>query len=85
MPRTQFLHYDSASATYLKDNANTGANYSPFNANYAMNQTMRKIKKVYLKSLEMPVGFANVRKGVTDTLKFTINGTSYTVTLPEKN
>ena len=50
-----------------------------------MNQTFRKVKRVYLSSVEFPVGFSNVRTGCTDTLKYILNGTTYTIVLPEKN
>ena len=50
-----------------------------------MNQTFRKVKRVYLSSVEFPVGFSNVRTGCTDTLKYILNGTTYIIVLPEKN
>ena len=83
---TQFLHFDSANANYITDVNNTSTSTSnPYKSQFSMNQTFRKIKRVYLKSLELPIGFSNVRTGSTSTLKFTLNGTAYTVVLPEKN
>lgn len=84
--KTQFLHFDSANATYLTNLTDTTmCPANPYLAKYAMNQTFPHIKKVYLKSIELPIGFTNVRCGSTDTLKFTLNGTSYSVVLTEKN
>ena len=84
--RTQLLHFDSVYATYLRDlNSSTGNITMPYRAQFTMNQTFRKIKRVYLKSIEIPVGFCNVRTGSTATLTMLVNGTSYSVVLAEKN
>lgn len=83
---TKFLHFDSANSNYISDITNTSTNVrNPFKASYSMNQTFRKVKRVYLSSVEFPVGFSNVRTGSCDTLKYILNGTAYTVVLPEKN
>ena len=83
--RTQFAHFDSCQAKYITDvNNTTGVSANPYKASFPMNQTFSKIKRVYLKSVELPQGFSNVRKGATDNLKFTLNGTTYSVTLNEK-
>lgn len=82
---SQFLHFDSAASTYITDATNTTGNSSnPYKALFPMNQSFRNIKRVYLKSCELPIGFSNIRKGSTDTLAFKLNGTIYTVTLTEK-
>ena len=84
--RTQFLHFDSSTSTYLTDtNSSTGVTLTPYKALFPMNETYTKIKRVYLKSLEMPVGYTNVSTGSTSRLQFTLNGTAYTVNLSEKN
>ena len=82
---TQFAHFDSNNAQYtLTQNNTTGNNSNPYNAKFLMNQSFNRIQRVYLKSLELPQGFSNIRTGATDTLKFILNGTSYKVTLAEK-
>jgi hypothetical protein len=82
---TQFLHFDTANSTYIYDKNNTaGKTLTPYKTQFTMNQYFRNVKRVYLKSVEMPVGFANVRTGSTDTFIFSMNGTSYTCVLPEK-
>jgi hypothetical protein len=50
-----------------------------------MTTAFRKIKRVFLKSMEMTTGFPNIRTGSTNVLKFVLNDTSYTVTLAETN
>ena len=84
--KTQLLHLDSVYATYLTDsNSSTGNTLTPYRAQFFMNQSFRRVKRVSLKSLELPVGFANVRTGSTATLAMLVNGTSYSITLAEKN
>ena len=82
---SQYLHFDSAAATYTTDTTNTtGNSTNPYKAFFPMNQSFRKIKRVYLKSCEIPVGFSNIRTGSTNSLLFKINGTTYGVSLNEK-
>jgi hypothetical protein len=84
--RTVFLHFDSASARFITDvNNTTTVTSNPYKAQFTMNQVFTNIKRVYLKSLECPVGFSNVRTGSTNVFSFVLNGTTYNVTLPEKN
>lgn len=84
--KTKFLHFDSANSTYIIDPNNSSTVVrNPYKAQYIMNQTFRKVKRVYLSAVEFPVGFSNIRTGCTDTLKYILNGTTYTVVLPEKN
>ena len=82
----QYLHFDSASAIYVLDPNNTSGNkQNNMKAQYTMNQSFSNIKRVHLKSVEFPIGFANIRTGSTNTLNFTLNGGSYMITLLEKN
>ena len=84
--RTQFLHFDSANASYITDiNSSSTSTTNAYKAQYSMNQTYSRVKRVYLTSLELPVGFTNIRTGSTNTFSYTLNGTSYSVVLPEKN
>ena len=83
---TQFAHFDSANANYVVDPTNTtGWVLSPYKCQFPMTQTYKNIKRVYLKSIELPMGFSNVRKGSTDTFSFILNGTTYSAVLTEKN
>ena len=84
--KTVFLHFDSANSKYISDMTNTTTVISnPYKASFPMNQTFRRIKRVYLSSVEFPVGFTNIRTGSTDTFTFILNGIPYLITLPEKN
>ena len=84
--RTQFLHFDSSTSQNITDvNNTTTITTNPYKTQYLMNQAFTKIKRVYLKSLECPVGFSNIRTGSTNVFSFILNGTTYNVTLPEKN
>lgn len=84
--KTQLLHFDSIYATYLTDsNSATGNVSTPYRAQFFLNQTFRRIKRASLKSVEIPVGFSNVRNGSTATLSMRVNGTAYSVQLAEKN
>ena len=84
--RTQFVHFDSISASYIKDiNNSSSSTQNAYKSIYPMNQTFTNIKRVYLTSMEIPASFLNIRKGSTDTLRFIVNGTTYSVTLVETN
>ena len=83
----QFLHFDSAFCKPVQTYDNSLNSFlDPFRAVFPMTiRGVGNIKRVYLKSVEMPIGFNNVRSG-TNILKFTLStGTSYTVTLAESN
>ena len=84
--KTVFLHFDSANSKYISDMTNTSTVVAnPYKAAFSMNQTFRRIKRVYLTSVECPIGFTNIRTGSTDTFTFILNGIPYLITLPEKN
>ena len=61
-----------------------------FNANFILSNPLRKVEKMYLKSVELPIGFTNVR---TNFNSFVIsisnasgnNYTSSTITLTNNN
>jgi hypothetical protein len=82
----QYLHFDSINSKYIYDANNTSGNTSnPFKTVFPMTTTFRKIKRVFLKSVEMTTGFPNIRTGSTNILKFVLNSTPYSVTLAEAN
>lgn len=81
----QFLHFDSINAEYIQDFNNVSQVSNSYNAKYSMTSVFKNVTRIYLTSLEMPVGFCNVRKGSTDTLSFVYNGSLYNFVLPEKN
>jgi hypothetical protein len=36
-------------------------NFNPFDTTFVLSDPLRKVKNIYLKSIELPVGFTNVR------------------------
>ena len=83
---TQFLHFDSIYAKYQYDVNNTsGEKSGAYKCIFPMHTAYRNVSRCYLKTLELPIGFSNIRKGSTDTFKFILNGTTHTVTLAPKN
>jgi hypothetical protein len=71
--KTQFLHFDSCFARYLTDFTNPFGQPNAYNAQYSMHTLFKNVERIYLTSLELPVGFSNVRKGSTDTFSFKSN------------
>jgi hypothetical protein len=53
MSKLQFLHFDSN----FRDNLSA----DPFSSTFTLANPLKKIKKVYLKSCEIPIGFFNIR------------------------
>lgn len=81
---TQYLHFDSINSKNTYDANNTSTNTTNcFKTVFPMTVSFRKIKKVWLKSVELTVGFPNIRTGSTNTLSYTMNGIIYTTTLSE--
>jgi hypothetical protein len=57
MSNLNFLHFDTA----LKDISTD----DPFNCTLTLANPMRHVKKIYLKSCEIPIGFFNIRESYT--------------------
>ena len=74
-----FLHFDSFYAT-----ANPPLLNDPYDTTYTLANPIKNIKRIYLKSLELPIGFYNIRaSNTTSTLQFTIGGLASSVTIPD--
>jgi hypothetical protein len=74
-----FLNFDTINSTY------TSAN-NPYDCAFNLNIPIKRAKKIYLKSIEIPIGFNNIRtssNGLNNFI-FTINSTTYTVILVDK-
>ena len=81
--RVSTVHLDSYTATQLTDNSNTsGISKSYYNVQFQLNNVYRNVRKVKLLSLELPVGFANVRPGLNE-IKMLIYGVQYSVFVVE--
>jgi hypothetical protein len=72
----EYLNFDSANATKLNNEA--------FNATFNLLYKYRNVKKIYLKNLELPIGFPNIRtSNNSNVLSFILNGVSYTATISQ--
>ena len=81
--RVSTIHLDSYQSTQLTDLSNTsGISKSYYNVQFQLNNIYRNVRRFKLLSLELPVGFANVRKGLNE-LKMRIYGVNYSVFIPE--
>ena len=75
----QIINFDTIYSTYKY-------NGSSFNTRFSLLAPLTNVKNIYLKSLEMPVGFCNVRSGGTlNTFSILFNGTTYSIVLPDTN
>ena len=61
---SQYLHFDSINSNYITDVNNTSGNTKNcFKTVFPMTIALKKIKKVHLKSVEITIGFPNIRTG----------------------
>jgi hypothetical protein len=73
----EFYHFDTTnqwnpSFQQIFNNSNS----SPFNLTLTLPNQIDKVKRIYLKSIEMPIGFTNIRSdNNSNTLTITINTT----------
>jgi len=70
----QTLNFDTINSLYT--------NSDPFDTTFTMSNPLRNIKKIRLSSLEIPLGFYNIRStNSTNTFTITINSVVSTITL----
>jgi hypothetical protein len=72
-----FLNFDTIQGDYTQSS-------NPYNCKYDIVPAIKKCKKIFLKSVEIPVGFCNVRKdggSTLSTFSFAVGGTFYSFTL----
>ena len=74
----KFIHLESCKSVYT-NGKNT------FDTKFILNDSLKKMKKITLKSMELPITFSNIRYGVNDVLTFMLNNTSYSIAIMEKN
>ena len=93
------LHFDTVNSTYVKNTTTTMSttNDHPFNTVFKLQNPIRNVSRISLKSVEIPVLFPNIRTGSTDTFQFiysryannsdssSITSKTYTITLSETN
>ena len=62
MSHSKILNLDSSFSNYLYDNGNTANTYlSPYYCEYKLSHIIKKILKIELKSVEIPLLFNNIR------------------------
>lgn len=72
--KIEYINFDSYYATKY--------NNEVFNSQFNILTKYRNIHKIYLKNLELPIGFTNIRSSNnSNVLSFVINGTTYTATI----
>ena len=96
--RIDFYHFDTCNqwSVISPTAAFHKTNMTPFNITLTLPCQISKIKKIYLKSVEIPIGFTNIRNGNTSNiLIMNMSRTSlieggnesytFTIVLPDKN
>ena len=69
----EFLHFDSINSIYNTD---------CYDTTFYLNNSLRSVNKIYLKSVEMGIGFNNIRfNNGSSVLTLIINDISYTKTI----
>jgi len=72
----EYLHFDSINSTYN--------NLDCYDTTYYLNDSLRNINRIYLKSIELPIGFNNIRfNNGSSILTLIINSISYTKTISD--
>jgi hypothetical protein len=72
----EYLNFDSYNATKLNNEA--------FNATFTILCKYRNVKKIYLKNLEMPIGFPNIRSSNnSNVFSFVLNNNLFSTTIPQ--
>lgn len=69
-------HFDTIDSSYTND--------TPFDTTFNLQYPLKGVKKIYLKSLELPIDFTNIRNGL-NTFSILYNSVVYTKTLSDKN
>ena len=82
MSSSSILNFDTTYSTYINDRNNTASSLSSFVASFPLQNPIRKIKRISLLSLEMPVQFNNVRTSISFSYTTTLSTTgSFTISV----
>jgi len=74
----EFLHFDTLLGKYN--------NNSVYDCSFVLSNPIRNIQNIYLKSLEIPISFNNIRaSNSTNTFQITVLTSTYTITIDENN
>ena len=87
MHNLEFLHFDTTgqwNATFQQ--LFNRSNDHPFSLTFNLPTQINNIKKIYLKSIELPVGFTNIRsENNSNTLTISVNGIICTIYITPQN
>ena len=76
--KIEYLNFDSINSTDTLNDA--------FDTNFVLMQKYTNIKKIYLKSAEIPIGFVNIRSSNnSNVLSFVLSSVSYNATITQQN
>ena len=76
----KIIHLDSKNSSYIVNvNNTTGNSRNSFHANFKLSERFTKIKKISLTSLELPIGFNNIRFVSNNIFSFVINNARYNI------
>lgn len=75
----QIINFDTVYSSYK-------FNGTAFNTRFDLISPLFNVKNIYLKSLEMPVGFCNIRSsGTLNKFSINLNGDIFSIVLPDAN
>ena len=87
MHNLEFLHFDTTGSwnTTFQQLFNHN-NDHPFSLTFNLPTQINRVKKIYLKSIELPVGFTNIRvENNSNTLTISVNGVICTIFITSQN
>ena len=82
----KIIHLDSRNSIYNTIfSSSTKTTKNCFNTNFKLNERFSNIKKITIKSLEIPIGFTNIRLGSTSMFSFNINSLKFNIDINPGN
>ena len=83
---SKILNLDSSYSNYILNSKNTTGNtLNSFHTSFALNERFSKINQIIFKSIELPITFANIRTGSTNSFNFLLNSVLYTIPITSTN
>ena len=83
---SKILNLDSSYSNYILNSKNTTGNtLNSFHTSFALNERFSKINQIIFKSIELPITFANIRTGSTNSFDFLLNNVLYTIPITSTN
>ena len=83
---SKILNLDSSYSNYILNSKNTTGNtLNSFHTSFPLNERFSKINQIIFKSIELPITFANIRTGSTNSFNFLLNSVLYTIPITSTN